>query len=442
MDVEKTLNNIGLKIPKIVLPHAEIDMQKWAVVACDQHTSDKKYWMEIEKLVSDSPSTLNLIFPECYLEDSDSPNRINKIHKTMKQYIDSGKLYDNKPFLMLVERETGVSDTRFGIMAALDLEKYDFSEGSKSLIRATEGTIVDRLPPRINIRKKAPLELPHIMVLIDDAGKSIIEPIVEKKDTLDVVYDIDLMKNGGHVRGYKIDNSNMLEIIADEFTKLADPLLYEKKYGNKDVLLFAMGDGNHSLATAKAIWEETKKNNDNDPELMDSASRWALVEILNIYDNGIEFEPIHRVIFNTEEKQILDAVSDEESFTLDFYKNLSEIESELKKTDDFHRIGIILLDKYGVISVKNPETTIAAGTIQLFLDKFLKTHPDSSIDYIHGASVTEKLCMTSKNIGFILPPIEKETFFKTVITDGAFPRKTFSMGEASEKRYYIEARKI
>ena len=288
----KIIRDLGIQIPQMYLPQTGTDLTKWAVIACDQFTSQPEYWNDVEKIVGDAPSTLNLTFPEVYLEKPGGEERIKNIQSNMRKYMDEGILQPHDG-LVYVER-TVAGKTRKGIVLCLDLEAYDYNKGSSSLIRATEGTIVDRLPPRMKIREGALLELPHILVLIDDPNRTVIEPLMAAKPKLEKLYDFDLMLESGHLTGYAV-NQEFEDQVVDALRGLAKPETFAAKYGiDKDqpVLLFAMGDGNHSLATAKAIWEKMK------PQVgMDHPARYALVEIENVHDEGLEFEPIHRVLF-------------------------------------------------------------------------------------------------------------------------------------------------
>ncbi|ADK81065.1 DUF1015 domain-containing protein [Sediminispirochaeta smaragdinae] len=441
MAFKDKLAAVGVAAPAIVMPNSDIDMSKWAVVACDQYTSEPEYWEDVAHITDTVPSTFKLIFPECYLEDNDAQERIKNIQNAMKAYLADGVLTEHEPSFFLVKRETGTSPRRWGLMVALDLEAYDYSKDSTTLIRATEGTIIERIPPRKKIRIGAPLELPHIMVLIDDPDKTVIEPLTAQLDRLQKIYDFDLMKEGGHLTGYKIDQSRM-ESIADALTKLADPKSFEKRYGSKDVLLFAMGDGNHSLATAKAVWEEIKANKTSDSDIMNHPARWALVEVENIYDEGLIFEPIHRVLFDIDTKEFLKTFSSVGAVNFKKLDSVDAIMESIKTKDEIQRIGYVDEEQIGVIEVQDSNSTIAAGTVQAVMDSYLSAHKESSVDYIHGEDVTIKLGRKPGNCGILLPALDKGDFFKTVILDGALPRKTFSMGEAHEKRFYVEARKI
>jgi hypothetical protein len=441
MGYKEKLAEVGIAAPTIMMPKHGTDMTKWAVVACDQYTSEPEYWESVAEFTKESPSSGDLIFPECYLEDDDADERIESIQNSMKRYLDEGIMVEHEPSFFLVKRETGTSPKRWGLMLALDLEAYDYSKDSTTLIRATEGTIVERIPPRKKIRMGAPLELPHIMVLIDDPEKSVIEPLAASAASFTKVYDFDLMKDSGHLTGYKISDEALLEQVANALKKLANPERFKEAYGSSDLLLFAMGDGNHSLATAKAVWEELKEQK-NTEDLMNHPARWALVEIENIWDEGLIFEPIHRVLFNVQGDAFLKALERTGELSFQEKDSVEAIMEEIKNQDAVHRIGFVDEKRIGVIQVKGSEATIAAGTVQQVLDNWLTQQREASVDYIHGEEVTVKLGRKPGNCGILLPALDKADFFKTVILDGALPRKTFSMGEAHEKRFYVEARKI
>ena len=279
---------IGLQVPKILLPKAGTDMRRWAVIACDQHTSDRDYWRRLEQQTAGQISTLNLVFPEVYLEDSDGDQRISAINKAMETYLTDSSLEEQPPGFILVDRKTSEVESRKGLIVALDLEHYDYTKGAQSLIRATEGTILDRLPPRIKVRENAPIELPHIMVLIDDPDKTVIEPLFA--EDLQVVYDFELLENGGHLKGYRVDRPDLIAHVVGALEKLAEPEAYHQKYATDgEVMLYAMGDGNHSFATAKAIWEKLKSDAVDPADVIDHPARFALVELVNLHDPGLEF---------------------------------------------------------------------------------------------------------------------------------------------------------
>lgn len=436
----KIISDIGIQIPQVYLPKSGTDLKKWAVIACDQFTSEPEYWNEVEQTVGDAPSTLNLTFPEVYLEKSGGEERIQNIQTTMKKYLDAG-VFEARDGFIYVERSVA-GRTRKGIVLALDLERYDYTKGSSSLIRATEGTIVDRLPPRMKIREGAALEFPHILVLIDDPNRTVIEPLMAAKSKLENIYDFDLMLDSGHLAGYAVSGDFENQVV-EALRGLAQPETFAAKYGigaDQPVLLFAMGDGNHSLATAKAIWEKIKSQVG-----MDHPARYALVEIENVHDEGLEFEPIHRVLFGL--KQDMYAAL-ESAFGANYsYTPVASAEEMVKAVDNAsgekQAIGLVGGGKqFGVVEIANPSSNLPVGTIQAFLDPFVKNGGAEKIDYVHGQDVTVRLGLQPGNAGIYLPGMSKSDLFKTVILDGALPRKTFSMGEAREKRFYMEARKI
>jgi hypothetical protein len=437
---------LGVALPEPVLPAPGTDLKKWAVVACDQYSSEREYWDDIAGYIGAAPSAFNLIFPECYLEDPDKGDRVHRIQKTMRHYVDQGVLRKTGPGFILVERRTPYGiHPRKGLVIAVDLEAYRYGTGVTTPIRPTEGTIVERLPPRMEIRRGAPLELPHIMLLIDDPGCTVIEPLYAKIDQLQALYDFDLMKDAGHVRGALVSEPADLGRIASALEVIADRKAFEKRYGNADVLLFAVGDGNHSLATAKAIWEETKAAGGNDPAIMDHPARYAMVELVNIYDEGLPFHPIHRVLFKVDEG----ALQKDLALAGAVFEPMPWPDA-VRKTDEVpmgaalaeHRFAMVSGGRSGLVRFAVPSAKLAAGTIQAVLDAHLASHPGTLIDYIHGTGSLETLARKPGNLGLYLPPIDKSSFFGTVIRDGVMPRKTFSMGEAPEKRFYVEARKI
>ena len=439
----KFKNNIGICVPELMMPGKKVDLTKWACVACDQYTSQPDYWNSVEQIVCDAPSTLRLMLPEIYLEKPGEAERIVAIRKAMNDYMADGTL-ENRGEGFVFTRRTVDGKVRNGLVVALDLECYDYSKGSTTLIRATEGTIVERIPPRLKIRDGAPLELPHILVLIDDDKKSVIEPIAEKLDKIEQLYDFDLMMNGGHVEGWLVNDEGMVTDVINALTALVDP----NKYGTEmPPLLFAMGDGNHSFATAKANWEKCKAEL-TEEERKDHPARYALVELENVHDDGIVFEPIHRVVFNVNVPEFLDRLKaklaeQNGDCEIDFYAcENCMAKAKAAIPEGAHVVPVIIEGKEGLIVVKHPAAQLEVGTLQNALDVLLKETPGASIDYIHGADVVRELGSKENNIGFLLPPMQKSAFFRTVVFDGALPRKTFSMGEAHEKRYYLECRKI
>lgn len=417
-----------MKIPfkrgNILLPK-NTDMTKWSVVACDQYTSEPEYWNSVREIVGSNPSTLNLTLPEIYLEESDVEERIKKINQNMEELVNMDFFNEYSDSMIYLERTQEDGKVREGLMGIVDLEDYSYEKGSQTLIRATEKTVIERIPPRVKVRENALLELPHIMILIDDEKKNIIESLKNKVTESDIVYDFDLMKNGGHIKGYLLNNEIMDEV-DERLECLADKDYFENKYGVKDkgILLFAMGDGNHSLATAKACYENLKKKIGE--KALSSKSRYALVELVNLHSDALEFEAINRVIFNTDKDKLLNSLK--EYYTINKEGNGQEFRVVTDSIDEAWYI-------------ENPKSNIAVGSIQMFLDDYLKDNV-GKIDYIHGEDVTKSLASKDNNVGFIFDAMAKEDLFKTVILDGALPRKTFSMGHANDKRYYLEARKI
>lgn len=442
------LASLGVVLPEILLPAPAVDPTAWAVVACDQYSSERSYWEKVAASVAGKPSTLNLIFPECYLEDADKEGRIERIRAAMAEYLRSGVFESQGAAFVLVERRTPYEpQPRVGLMMAVDLERYRYGKDSDSLIRPTEGTIVERLPPRMRIRRGAALELPHIMLLVDDPERTVIEPLYANRSRLPKAYDFDLMAGSGHLRGWLVRDEAEVGRIARALAVLADPGAFEARYGTDKVLLFAVGDGNHSLATAKAVWEEIKKGQEGKPGasgyLAAHPARYALVELVNIYDEGLPFHPIHRVLFGADANALLaDLVA--AGARIQRCASADEARSRCVSAvaDGAHRIAFMYEGGAGLATFEAPTANLAAGSIQVFLDEWIKAHSGVGIDYIHGSESLEALAKKPGNFGFHLPPVDKAGFFATVIRDGAMPRKTFSMGEAPEKRFYVEARKI
>ncbi|MBN2388930.1 MAG: DUF1015 domain-containing protein [Anaerolineales bacterium] len=437
----KIIHDVGVQVPQVLLPRAGVDLNKWAVIACDQFTSQPEYWQAVEQIVGPAPSTLHLVLPEVYLEQPGEAERIRRIQATMQQYLDE-TILQPRDGLIYVER-TFEGRTRRGIMLCLDLEHYDYTRGSTSLIRASEGTIVERLPPRMKIRRGAALELPHILVLIDDPSCTVVEQLAVARDRLEPLYAFDLMQGSGHLCGYAVSKALEAGVVAG-LRGLARPEAFASKYGvpsDTPVLLFAMGDGNHSLATAKAVWEELK------PTVgMDHPARYALVEIENVHDEGLEFEPIHRILFGLR-KDILAAL--EASCGPVNYIPVPSAGMMVRRVDEqrgpAQLVGMIgggSGRNYGVVEIVRPGSNLPVGTLQACLDSFLRDGGAEKIDYVHGSEVICELGAQEGNLGFYVPGMHKADLFKTVILDGALPRKTFSMGEAQEKRFYMEARKI
>ena len=392
-----------ISTPKILLPSKSINMEKWSVIACDQFTSEPEYWDELKTLVDNVPSTYHLILPEAYLEH-DMLHKIERVNHTMQLYLNNNIFEEHEGFI-LVDRKTPFVKRRLGLVIAIDLEEYQYEPGRIGRIRATEKTVPERIPPRVKIREHASIEFPHILVLVDDANDPVIEELYRNKKNYELLYNFDLNMDGGHIKGYKIKDTK--EII-DRIEALSS-----------DISLI-VGDGNHSLASAKVCWEN-KKQTLSDEELINHPARYALVELISLYDDGLTFEPIHRVVFNAEQSLIdgLEAILSGE-------EELSIFEQHLKK-----RIPV----------PDNPFTCIKI--IQDFLDEYLIAHPKAQIDFIHGLKNMKQI--VSKNpqsIGISMPPLKRDLLLPYIREYGVLPRKSFSLGEAVEKRYYLEGKKI
>ncbi len=409
----------------VLLPDfKEVDPSCWAVIACDQFTSEEKYWKEVSELVLDKPSTLNLILPEVYL--SDSEKRIPDINDNMKKY--ERELLSLYPESMIyIQRTQSDGSVRRGVLLCVDLECYDYRKGADALIRATEATVVERIPPRVAIRRNATLELPHVMLLIDDPNRTVIEPL-EKSECGKTIYDFDLMQGGGHIKGILLNNSAKKKL-SSALDLLATPDEMQEKYGDSTLapLLFAVGDGNHSLASAKAAYEEIKANIGIEAAASHPA-RYALVEAVNIHDSALKFEPIYRIMTGVDVSDVLSSLE----------KYISSLEGKAGT----QTIKCIWNNGEKELTVQNSEQQLAVGTLQIFIDKYISEHKGVEVDYIHGEESVISLANKENSIGFIFKGMEKSELFKTVIFDGALPRKTFSMGHAEDKRYYLEARKI
>ena len=419
------MSNCVFSKGEILLPKVGTDFTKWSVVACDQYTSEPEYWENVSKFVGSSPSTLHLTLPEIYLNGNDTPARIKKINATMDSYLTSGFFSAPKKKHLYIERTQRNGKTRKGIIGVVDLEEYDYSKGSQSKIRATEGTVLERIPPRVKVREHAPLELPHIMLLIDDIKKTVIEPLAQKKDSFEKAYDFRLMENSGSIIGYWVDDEES-ERIDRAISELGSYKEFAEKYGEseKGVLLFAVGDGNHSFATAKECWERLKKTLPSS-ELNSHPARFALTEIVNLHDDALEFEAIHRVVFG-----------------VDFADLKNELSHHYELSDSAEQVFTLICgNSEERIGILNPSSNLTVGSVQNFIDSYLENY-GGSVDYIHGEDVVRQLSTDGKNVGFLLPSIEKSTLFPTVIRDGALPRKAFSMGHAWDKRFYLESRKI
>lgn len=396
----------------ILLPKTDL-MEKWAVIACDQFVSQPEYWDAVRSFVADAPSALKLILPEAELEN-DCDQAIETINKTMETYLQQDIFTQYPNSFIYVERTLLNGTVRKGVVGAVDLEQYDFTPDSRSAIRATEQTVPERIPPRMDIRRDAALELPHVLLLCDDEKMLLLDSLTAKKDTLPLLYNFELMAGGGRIRGWLAAGAD-----AQAFTEQLSA--YETrirgKYGSSPVF-YTVGDGNHSLASAKGCYEELKQQG-----MPCEKARYALVELENIHDEAQVFEPIHRIVKDTDPDILLSAMT-----------------AVIGKPDGIPvtwHIG----SRQGTFYVHDETGLLPVGIVQDFLDSYLQSHPGIT-DYIHGEDAVRQLSQAENTIGFILPPVEKNAFFQGIIAGGTLPRKTFSMGHAQEKRYYLEARKI
>ena len=433
------LNSLGVEIPSILLPQG-VDLQKWAVIACDQFTQDRDYWKKAKATAAGSPSTLDMIFPEVFLSDGDADKRIADIHSTMKHYLQEGVFGEPRQGFIYIERDTPYQKKRRGLVAAIDLEQYNWKPDSRPLIRSTEGTVEDRLPPRMDIRRGAPLELPHVLLLIDDDTDSLLPALGERARKNAPVYNTPLMMDSGSVSGWFLDAESDIAFAAEKLETLYNRSI--SRYG-KLPFLFAVGDGNHSLAAAKGIWEEYKNSCSAQgvDELPNHPCRYALVEIENIYDPAIQFEPIHRLVFDVGYDGIVSVLSRLQDFTCRPIESLDEF---LRSWRNLHEtqsttncFGIISEGKYALIETSAPG--ISTASLQPLLDSEL---PNNETDYIHDEAELLRLAAIAsrKSAGILLPPVQKSGLFETVARLGPLPRKSFSMGHSREKRFYLECR--
>ena len=404
--------NDALHTAEILLPRPGIDLAKWAVVACDQFTAQPEYWERARAIVGDAPSALNLILPEVWLSEGEA--RTPAIHRAMSEYLDGGLLAPAvKDGFVLTERTTPAG-VRPGLVAALDLEAYDFRPGSASLIRATEGTVLERVPPRAKVRAGAPVERPPVRMLLDDPGQTVVEPLYRRRDSLRKLYDFELMLDGGHLRGWAVEKGDARGVF-----DAIDALLRRC-----DGLLYAVGDGNHSLAAARQCWLEVREGLPAEARANHPA-RFALVELVNLACPALVFEPIHRALFGVDPAALM----------AEYRAYLAENGADEGEGDDL--VAFDMTRAWRFRSKQHP-----LRLLQAFLDGWLERQPGTEIDYIHGADALRALVDRPDAMGFMPRAFAKEELFDYIRRWGVLPRKTFSMGEANEKRYYLEARRI
>ena len=402
-----------VKVPKILLPKKGIDMEKWATIACDQFTSTPEYWERLVAFVGDSPSTLKLTCPEIYLS-RDVSGEVKKVQAEMRKYLDEG-IFDEREGFVLVERQVG-NDYRIGLMAAIDLDAYDWHR-VRTPIRATEDTLMERLPVRISIRKGAEIEAPHAIILMDDREKDIIEPLYAARDGFEKLYDFELNMGGGHIRGWLVPRLREQEIL-DKIAALNTPELQIEKYGSDAGIMLAVGDGNHSVATAKVCYEELKQSLTGEQQKT-CPERYMLVELVNLHGGGMEFSPIHRY----------------------FKARDDEFVAKLKAS--LYGDGRLkIMYKGGEEYIKCPENAGTAITeIQRLVEAYIK-ETGAEIDYVHDVIHLKECVDKSDGMGIVMPAFSRSDLFGYVVNVGNLPKKAFSIGEAEHKRYYLECRKI
>ena len=401
---------LGIRPGDLLIPKKAYLSSKWPVVALDQYTSQPEIWKEAEKRIGEHPSTLRLVVPEAYLNEAEE--RSKKACQVMEDYL-KRDLFDRlEDSFVLLERETQ-SGRRTGLVVCVDLEDYDYLEGSQPLIRATEETVQSRIPPRLKVREQSKLEVSHAMLLADDPEDSLLGPLYQKRETLKKIYDLPLLMKGGQVRGWQVWDEEDKKALAARVQALKDGM-------QEGGFLFAVGDGNHSLATAKASWEKQKQGLSQDEQERHPA-RFAMAELVNLHSGALLFEPIHRIAFDTGRQELFDI--------------LAPLSPEKAKD----KPDLILLDQDGDLPLKinqaGDELVIAA--VQRLLDQ-----AQLKLDYVHGEDALRDIQEKRGGTGILMPGFEKSRLFPTVQRDGKLPRKTFSMGEANEKRFYLEARRI
>ena len=446
------LSSLAIDVPEVLVPADHVDLRRWAVVACDQYTSQRAHWENLREQVGEAPSTLDLIFPEAYLGDGDEARRVAGIHARMRGYLERDLLRSPGRGFVYVERTTHRGATRRGLMVALDLSHYDYRPGARTLARATEETLEQRLPARLRVREGAALELSHVLVLIDDPDHGVIDPLESEVAGQAPLYDTPLLEGAGHLRGWLVSRGPQIERIARALGELADPRAPERRDGDSDAagLLYAVGDGNHSLAAARLAWDRLRERL-SPAEAARHPARHALVELVNLHDPGLVFEPIHRVVFEIEPDDLLTTLPGwfaERGIRcrrteLGGAAELSERMRELAGGPSApHRIGYAAGSTAGLIEIEPGADTLAVEALQEFLDAQVGKYPEASIDYIHGDDVVRSLAAGPRRVGFYLPALDKRSLFAAVNSGGVLPRKSFSLGEASEKRFYMEVRRI
>ena len=421
---------------EILLPDEKTDLGRWACVACDQFTSEPEYWQQAEEVVGAAPSALRLVLPEVYLGGADEAERVAAIQAAMADYAKTVLTRRVNGFVYL-ERTQMDGSIRAGLLGAVDLEAYSYEKGSRPVVRPSENTVVERIPPRLRVRRGASLELPHVMMLVDDAEKTLIEPLAALKGSLPKLYEGELMLGGGHIEGWAVEDKALCDRLVAAIDRLGSREVFDAKYpaaAGSPTLTLAVGDGNHSLATAKAYWEELKST--LPPEQREThPARWCLAEVCNLYSDSIQIESIPRVLFDVSADEVLrqlHAYGEERHLGLHLGEAPKGRQSFTLATPDGRETAV---------SFDTPAEPLAVGTAENFVQQVLANCPGSRVDYIHGDDTARRM-VAEGAVGLILPPFDKADILKGVVLGGVLPRKTFSMGHAEEKRYYLEAREI
>jgi len=447
-EIEKKLGELGIAVPEILLPN-RVSLEQWAAVACDQFTQDRAYWKKVEGIAANLPSTLRLILPEVYLDDGNRDDRIVEIHHAMRNYLEGDVFAAPRQGFVYIERDTPFNKKRRGLVVAVDLEQYSWSRDSRPMIRPTEGTVAERLPPRMAVRRNAPLETSHILMLIDDDADTLLPGLEERAKKAAPVYGGELMLNSGNVNGWFLDREDDWAYLAERLAELSNRAVTRYSAGNDAVpggrpFLFAVGDGNHSLASAWEIWEEYKSafastDAGKNAKLPEHPCRYAIVEIESIYDPAIKFEPIHRIVFDLDFDHALTLFSTLPGFSSRAIADREELVLLVAEPIKGNRFGLVSQNRYAL--VETSAAGISTASLQPLLDRAIDA---SSIDYIHGEDELFRLALATEKLatGILLPPVQKAGFFETVARTGPLPRKSFSMGEACEKRFYIECRRL
>jgi hypothetical protein len=447
MNTEQRLAALGAAVPEILIPGEGINLARWAVIACDQFTQDRRYWEKAGTAAGTAPSALHCVLPEAFLSDQDSRWRISNIHRAMASYLDAG-IFVPRRGCVYIERDTPSRSGRRGLLLCVDLERYDWKDaGAPALVRPTEGTVPERLPLRMDIRRGAPLELSHTLVLIDDEPGTLLPALGERAKLSAPLYDTPLEPAAGRVRGWLLDTEADLVVLTEALERLFRASSARHGAAGKAVapFLYAVGDGNHSLAAAKAVWDEYKQGHAGETGIENHPARWALVEIENLYDPALVFEPIHRFVYGAD-------IDDLEQLRrampgVSLKKSGDDRERFLARVTDTANGGYsgFVLGKAGGLSLYLAETgpmPQALDRIQSLLDRLVASREGRSLDYIHGEDEIFRLASGRGGLGIILPSLEKRDFFRLVSSRGIFPRKCFSLGRAEEKRYYLECRRL